>query len=80
MQSTASQFSLISTGGILLAGLLLLTTSRLEYCGRPEVSRSSIGAVTIADARTPTLAPPPRVVFVRIEADRSELEIGWLED
>jgi len=33
----------------------------------------------MADARGPTLAPPRRAVVVRVETDRPELEIGWLE-
>jgi hypothetical protein len=37
-------------------------------------------AATVADAPAPTLAPPLKVVFVRVEADKSDLEVGWAEN
>ena len=80
MKSIASWISLIVTGGVLLAGMLLLAPCRLDYCGRPEAQHPRIETVRTADARTPTLAPPLKVVFVRVEADKSDLEVGWLEN
>ena len=77
MKSLAAHISLILTGGILLAGMWLLATSRLEYCGRPTVPQPRIDAVAAADAPAPTLAPPLKVVFVRVEADKSDLEVAW---
>jgi hypothetical protein len=32
------------------------------------------------EAGGPTLAPPQNVVFVRVEADKQGLEIGWAEN
>ena len=79
MKTIASYMSLIFTAGILLAGLLLLITTRLDYCGQPDTRRPSGNAVTVTDAPTPTLAPPVQVVLVRVEADKSDLEVRWLE-
>jgi hypothetical protein len=80
MKPITSRISLILTGGTLLAGLLLLSEGRLEYCGRQEASQPSANAVTTTDALTPTLAPPLKVVFVRVEADKSDLEVSWLDN
>ena len=80
MRSIASRISLILTGSILLAGMLLLAAGRLEYCGRPEVLRPPSDTLTAADTPMPTLAPPLKVVFLRVEADKSDLEVGWLEN
>jgi hypothetical protein len=79
MKTTTSHVSLILSGTALLAGMLLLTTFRLEYCGQPEALRPRGNAATAANAPTPTLAPPVKVVFVRVEADKSDLEVGWLD-
>ncbi len=36
MKSIASRVPVILTGVVLLSAVVLLTTSRLEYCGQPE--------------------------------------------
>jgi len=80
MRSLTAHISLLLTGSVLLAGMWLLSTSRLEYCGRPMVLQPRSDAATVADAPAPTLAPPLKVVFVRVEADKSDLEVGWAEN
>lgn len=79
MKVITSYICLILTGSILLTGLLLLT-GWLECCGPSEVPQPQVAAVTAADAPTPTLAPPLQVVFVHVEADTSDLEVGWQEN
>jgi hypothetical protein len=71
---------LVLTGCLLLAGLLLLTTGRLEYCGRTDIVPPHTNAVAATAGPTPTLAPPLRVVFVHVEADKSDIEVAWLND
>jgi hypothetical protein len=80
MKSIASCIPLILTVAVLLAATMLLNTDRLEYCGQPEAlrQRSHVGAT--AEKHGPTLAPPQKVVFVRIESDKPNLEIGWAEN
>ncbi len=80
MKSIASRVPLILTGVILLAAMILLAAGRLEYCGQPEALRPRIDAVAAAESRRPTLAPPQKVVFIRVEADKPDLEIGWVEN
>ena len=80
MKSIAARLPLILTGAVLLATAILLATSRLEYCGQPEALRPQTDSVTAVEARWPTLAPPQKVVFVRVEADKPDLEIGWAEN
>jgi hypothetical protein len=80
MRLIASQLSVFVTGTVLLAVMVLLGTSRLEYCGQPEVLRPWIGAAVAAEGPSPTLAPPQKVVFVRVEADKADLEISWAEN
>jgi hypothetical protein len=80
MKSITSRVPLILTGTVLLAAMILLATSRLEYCGQSEALQPQINAVVAAESHWPTLAPPQQVVFVRVETDKSDLEIGWAEN
>jgi hypothetical protein len=80
MKSFSPYFCLILTGGLLMAGVMLLYTGRLEYCGRAEVLNPHVNVQTVANAPAPTLAPPRKVVFVQVEADKSDLEVTWLND
>jgi hypothetical protein len=80
MERTTSRISLVLAGAILLAAGVALTTVRPpEDCRPPEIVKSHAIA-TAADAPTPTLAPPQKVVFVRVEADKSDIEVGWAEN
>jgi hypothetical protein len=76
MRFIASRLPLILTGLILVAVMGLLATGGPEYCGRPGPTGPSPAAAA-ADGPAPTLAPPQKIVLVRVEADKSDLEIGW---
>ena len=80
MKSIASRLSVILTGLALLVAMILSTASRLEYCGQPKALRLQIDSRVAVASRRPTLAPPQKVVFVRVEADKPDLEIGWAEN
>ena len=80
MKSITSLIPLVLTGAVLLAATLVLTTSRLEYCGQPETLQPHSTAVAVMARRCPTPAPPPKVVFVRVDADKPDLEIRWAEN
>lgn len=80
MTPYVSRLSYIFTIAIVLATAVLLGTNRLEYCGQPEAQRREINATCAAETRGPTLAPPQKIVFVRIVADKPDLEIGWAEN
>ena len=77
MKSIAAHLPLILTGVVLLATAILLASSRLEYCDQPEALRPQTDCVSAVETRCPTLAPPQKVVYVRVEADKPDLEIGW---
>lgn len=80
MNSFASRLPMFMTSTVLVAVMVFLGTSRLEYCGQPEVLRPRIGTMLAAEGPTPTLAPPLKVVVVRVEADNTDLEVGWAEN
>jgi len=80
MKSLAARLPPILTGAVLLATAMLLASSRLEYCDQPEALRPQTDCVTAVEARCPTLAPPQKVVYVRVEADKPDLEIAWAEN
>ena len=77
MKPIASRIPLILTGMILLSTAALLTSSRLEYCGQPEALQPRVEAVIAAKTPRPTLAPPKNVVFIQVETDKPDLEVGW---
>jgi hypothetical protein len=80
MNSIAPRLSFLLTASLLAAGLLLLAVGRLDYCGRIEAPQPRVTAVTTSDSPSPTLAPPLKVVFVHVEADKSDIEVGWLDN
>jgi hypothetical protein len=77
MKSIASRIPLILTGAVLFSTAVLLSTSRLEYCGQPEALQPRVEAVVAAKTLRPTLAPPKNVVFIQVETDKPDLEVGW---
>jgi hypothetical protein len=80
MERITSRLSLILAGAILLAAALMLTTiHQPEDCTPPSAVGPHARAAAI-DSPAPTLAPPQKVVFVRVEADKSDIEVGWAEN
>ena len=77
MKLIAAHLPLILTSALLLATAILLASSRLEYCDQPEALRPRTEYVAAVESRCPTLAPPQKVVYVRIEADKPNLQVGW---
>ena len=80
MRSITSRLALILTGVTLAATMVVLATSRPEYCGPLDIPRPRAEAATSASASTPTPAPPQNLVFVRVESDKPDIEIGWAEN
>ena len=80
MRLVASHVALMLTGIILLVATILLATARLEYCGQPEVQRPRADTMVATKTPWPTLAPPQKMVFIRVETDKPDLEIGWAEN
>jgi hypothetical protein len=73
--------SLVLAGVILIAAAFLLATvDQPEDCSLRVAHRPHVDAVAAASAPTPTLAPPQKVVLVRVEADKSDIEVGWAEN
>ena len=79
MERITSRISLILTGVVLLAAALALATVRQPDDCRPDVLQPRIAAAIPADSPRPTLAPPQNVVLVQVEADKSDIEVGWAE-
>jgi hypothetical protein len=80
MKSIVRHVPLVLTAVVLLVGTMLLAAGRLEYCGQPVALRPSVAVAAGAPAGTPTLAPPQKVVVVRVEADKPDVEVGWAEN
>ena len=81
MEQITSRISLLLAGAILLAAALVLATiQQPEDCNPPELLRPHTVAAAAADSPAPTLAPPQKVVFVHVEADKSDIEVGWAEN
>ena len=80
MKSIASRVPVILTGAVLLSAAALLTTSRLEYCGQSEALQPRVEAVVAAKTQWPTLRTPQKMVFIRVEADKPDLEVGWAKN
>jgi hypothetical protein len=65
------------TAAILLATAMFLASSRLEYCDQPEALRPHTDSAIALEACLPTLAPPQKVVYLHVEADKPDLQISW---
>ncbi len=64
---------------VILAVLFGLATLQPHGCTAPERSGTS-APNPLASAPGPTLAPPKSMVLVWVEADKSEIEVGWAEN
>lgn len=80
MKLIVARLPVIFTSIVLLAAAAMLTAGRLEYCGQPDTLRPQNKAATAAESSGPTLAPPQKIVFVQVETDKPDLEIGWVEN
>jgi hypothetical protein len=81
MERITSRISLILTGSILLAAAVVLTTiNQPDDCSPPNILKPRADAMVAADSPTPTLAPPQKVVLVQVEADKSDIEVGWADN
>ncbi len=80
MKSIAVRVPLILTALVLLSAAVLLASSRLEYCGQPEALQPRVEAVVAVKTQWPTLAPPQKMVFIRVETDKPDLEVGWAKN
>jgi len=77
MKSKTALFSWASSLATLIAAMALLTTDRLEYCGRPLTPARAFSA---DEGCLPTPAPPQKVVVLHVAADRLDLEVGWADN
>jgi hypothetical protein len=75
MRLTIRHISYLLTVIVLSAVMVVLATSRPEYCGQSNAVESRLEAT--ADAPSPTLAPPQKMVVVFVETDKPDIEIGW---
>jgi hypothetical protein len=73
-----ARLSFLLTGIILSAVMVILATSRPEYCGQPSPAMPQLPVAV--DASSPTLAPPQKVVVLCVEADKPDIEIGWAKN
>ncbi len=79
MRSIASRVALVLTGVVLTAMMIVLATCRPDDCGRVDFPKRAAAAV-VAAGPTPTLAPPQKVVFLRVESDKPDIQVGWAEN
>ncbi len=78
MKSMASRLLLLLAGAIVLIFLAVLTASHPLDCSQPDVwpPRLTTGRSSLS-AAAPTPAPPQNQIFVRVESDRPDIEVGW---
>lgn len=80
MKFTASRLPLLSACAALAVAMGLLASGGPQYCGRSCPAAASLKPAATPDAPSPTLAPRQKVVVVRVEADKLDLEVGWAQD
>ena len=82
MEQIASRISLILAGVILLAAALALTT--IQPARRVQPAGHSRGRTGLRRPqpmrRTRRSRLPQKVVFVHVEADKSDIVVGWAEN
>jgi hypothetical protein len=77
MRAITSRFALFLAAAILLTTMVMLATSRLEYCGPIDIPRPHVEATTSVSVSTPTLAPRQNLVVVQIESDKPDIQVTW---
>jgi hypothetical protein len=79
MKQTVSGISLVLAAATVLAAVVAISLGRPDYCGPACGVPTFHGSVSL-DAPSPTLAPPQKVVVLRVEIDKPDLEVGWVEN
>ncbi len=80
MKPITSRFALALAGMILIAMTVALAASRPDDCGLLDGARRHVTTAAAANAPSPTPAPPQNLVFVRVESDKPDIQIGWAEN
>lgn len=78
MKSLVSRLLLLLTGAIMLIFLVVLTASHPVDCSQPDIWPPRFATTgSSSPAAAPTPAPPRNQIFVRVESDRPDIEVGW---
>ena len=80
MKPITSRFALVLAGTTLLGSMAVLATSRPEECSPPDMPKPHVVTAASANAPAPTLAPPQNLVFVRVESDKPDIQVGWADN
>jgi hypothetical protein len=80
MKLIASRFAFVLAVAVLSTTMVMLATSRLEYCGPIDIPRAHVDATISVSASTPTLAPRQNLVVVQVESDRPDIQVGWADN
>jgi hypothetical protein len=79
MISVAHRISLVVAAAVLLTGMTALIVGQPDTCDPSCFLTAPSHAHVDAGGPTPTLAPPQKLVVVKIEVDKPDLQIGWVE-
>jgi hypothetical protein len=79
MMSIVYRIPLVVATAVLLSAMTALMFCQPNTCDPSCVLTSPSHAAVNAAGPTPTLAPPQKMVVVRVEVDKPDLQIGWVE-
>ena len=80
MKKIVSVAMLALTCFVLIGVLVALANARFEVCDPAALPKAFSHVASNANAPSPTPAPPRGIVTLQIQADHSELEVGWAEN
>jgi len=80
LKQITSRISLILTAVALLTAGTMRSSVRPEECPPPEFGQPRAESVTALNGPMPTLAPPQKMVFVQVESDKLDIEVGWADN
>jgi hypothetical protein len=80
MISIAHRISFLVVAAVLLMGMTALMVTQPDACDTTSCLLTAPSHAHVdAGGPMPTLAPPQKLVVVKVEVDKPDLQIGWVE-
>ena len=79
MRLIASRIPMMVAAAVLLSAAIALLAGHPDAWDPACMPGAPVHRRVDAAGPTPTLAPPPKTVVVKVEVDKPDLQVGWVE-
>jgi hypothetical protein len=79
MKLISSRIPLLVAAAVVLTAMIALMAGHFKSCDPSCLPVAPAQTSASASGPTPTLAPPQKMVVVKVEVDKPDLQVGWVE-